>query len=440
MANGLDPRLILNAPSVRQPFDVGQTFTNILSNIGQAQALERQRQAAPFQQQLLEAQVGQQQLAQQGAQQQLINQQNQSRIRDLAVLGSQAMGVFGQDELTPEKIEQVRGQALLARANLPEGGVRQQQLDQFIATLDQNPELARQQASQAVQLGQRLGVFGRGQGLTAAQRERESNLRALEGGIDANTGRLKPREQLTPAQESAAVDLGLLSRRALTPEELAQRQQLVGDVKTTQQVERAAGVEAAKLAAQLKLSPEVKGAVVTATEAAKNRAKVAEEERSANKALAVYEAGIEGLSNALGQTTTGPIVGRFFALTESQQSADGAVAAMAPILKQMFRSAGEGNFTDADQRLLLEMIPTRTDSPGARQSKLRNIDAIVRAKLGTGEEVQQTTIQEQTPQGTTTVQETTATTPQFQEGQTATHPQTGERVIFRNGQWVPFNG
>jgi len=49
------------------------------------------------------------------------------------------------------------------------------------------------------------------------------------------------------------------------------------------------------------------------------------------------------------------------------------------------------------------------------------------------------------------IQETTTTTiqpqptqqqagQQVQEGATATNPQTGEKLIFRNGQWVPFNG
>jgi hypothetical protein len=28
--------------------------------------------------------------------------------------------------------------------------------------------------------------------------------------------------------------------------------------------------------------------------------------------------------------------------------------------------------------------------------------------------------------------------PQIREGQTATHPQTGQRIIYRGGQWVPI--
>lgn len=105
-----------------------------------------------------------------------------------------------------------------------------------------------------------------------------------------------------------------------------------------------------------------------------------------NTALAVYEQGMKGLTEGLAGTDTGPIVGRLPALTSAQQIADGGVAAMAPILKQMFRAAGEGTFTDKDQDLLMKMLPTRTDTPAAAAVKFANIDRIVRAKLGSGQQ------------------------------------------------------
>lgn len=97
--------------------------------------------------------------------------------------------------------------------------------------------------------------------------------------------------------------------------------------------------------------------------------------------MALYETARDGLVSALEGTETGPVVGRFPAFTSSQQEAVGAVAAMAPVLKQLFRAAGEGVFTDRDQALLLDMIPKRTERPEARASMMRNIDAIVKAKL-----------------------------------------------------------
>ena len=82
--------------------------------------------------------------------------------------------------------------------------------------------------------------------------------------------------------------------------------------------------------------------------------------------------------------TTGPFVGRAMPMTAAQQTAEGGVSAMAPVLKQLFRVAGEGVFTDKDQALLLDMVPTRVDLPEARENKIKNIDAIVKAKLGRG--------------------------------------------------------
>src|SRR5690606_32298898 len=101
-------------------------------------------------------------------------------------------------------------------------------------------------------------------------------------------------------------------------------------------------------------------------------------------ALAQYEAAREGLVTGLQGTETGPVAGRLPAITEGQQIAEGGVAAMAPVLKQLFRSAGEGVFTDRDQALLMEMLPTRKDHPDAAKAKLANIDAIVKAKLSAG--------------------------------------------------------
>ncbi|WP_444884547.1 hypothetical protein [Microbulbifer sp. PSTR4-B] len=100
------------------------------------------------------------------------------------------------------------------------------------------------------------------------------------------------------------------------------------------------------------------------------------------KTYKAYQAGMEGLSKGMDGTTTNPFAGSLPALTSGAQTADGAVSAMAPILKSLFREAGEGVFTDKDQELLLKIIPTRKDHPEARKAKLEMVDRIVRAKLG----------------------------------------------------------
>lgn len=109
----------------------------------------------------------------------------------------------------------------------------------------------------------------------------------------------------------------------------------------------------------------------------------AQVERAKNEqAWSMYETAMTGLQGAMSGTVTGPVFGRVPAFSAGQQTADGAVAAMAPILKQLFRTAGEGTFTDKDQQLLLAMVPTRADRAEAREAKIANINAIVRAKLG----------------------------------------------------------
>lgn len=99
-----------------------------------------------------------------------------------------------------------------------------------------------------------------------------------------------------------------------------------------------------------------------------------------------YQIAMGGLRQAMAATETGPLAGRMPAVTSAQQTAEGAESAMAPVLKQIFRIAGEGTFTDKDQELLMRMVPTRKDSPQAREAKIQNIDNIIKSKLGLSEQ------------------------------------------------------
>ena len=138
------------------------------------------------------------------------------------------------------------------------------------------------------------------------------------------------------------------------------------------------------------VSPEeaIKGdvALTTAVEGAKADVKSeADAEALAKKNSAawdVYQAAIKPYSEALDGTVTGPFMGMLPAITSGQQTAEGAAAAIAPVMKQLFRQAGEGNFTDSDQRILMDMLPKRGDKPETIEFKFKMIDDIVRAKLG----------------------------------------------------------
>ena len=135
-----------------------------------------------------------------------------------------------------------------------------------------------------------------------------------------------------------------------------------------------------------KSQAEIKAAVTEASANAKRLASDTGEARSNEKALNVYDTAMSGLNKALGGTSTG-LTGWLPALTDESRTAEGAVSVMAPILKEIFRSAGEGSFTDSDQKLLMDMVPTRKDGATARKAKMEMIDAVVRAKLGSSAEV-----------------------------------------------------
>lgn len=103
-----------------------------------------------------------------------------------------------------------------------------------------------------------------------------------------------------------------------------------------------------------------------------------------SNAYQTYKTAIGQLEQSASQTTTNPVVGLLPAVTANAQIMEGAVSMMAPVLKEMFRQAGEGTFTDKDQELLLKMVPTRNEHPEAIKAKLGMIDNLVRAKLQQG--------------------------------------------------------
>lgn len=141
--------------------------------------------------------------------------------------------------------------------------------------------------------------------------------------------------------------------------------------------------EIGKLTAQHKLKPVVDAAVIAAVGQAKAEVAKLGEERSSVKTLDIYNNSMSNLTKALDNTITGPFIGLTPALTDNAQIADGAIAMMLPLMKDVFRGAGEGTFTEGDQKILTDMIPTRSDSAEARKSKIMFIDELIRARLTT---------------------------------------------------------
>ncbi len=174
----------------------------------------------------------------------------------------------------------------------------------------------------------------------------------------------------------------------LSPEdkEIAKRVKLGLQPRATEDAvakgKKAFATESGKLQAKLGLEPQVAAATVAAKNEANAIATNKETTRSNEKAWNTYNSAMTNLAKAMSGTETGPFVGFIPAVTSNQQIAEGATAVMAPILKQMFRSSGEGTFTDKDQELLMGMVPTRKDTPESRAAKIKAIDEVVKAKLG----------------------------------------------------------
>lgn len=143
-----------------------------------------------------------------------------------------------------------------------------------------------------------------------------------------------------------------------------------------------AGAEAgARADVEAATAPKIAADTTAAQEEAKADVERKIAQRGNATAFDAYQQAMNNIRGSFAKTDTGPIAGRMPAVTAGQQTAEGAISAAAPVLKQLFRSAGEGVFTDRDQQLLIDMLPKRTDHPEVVESKLGMIDSVVAAKL-----------------------------------------------------------
>lgn len=376
----IDPRISLAADAG----DLSNVIPSALQTFRLAQQATQQAEQAPLQNRLLEAQVAQAEAAQPTALEQFdVGQQN--RLRSIATFAQGIIPQIESGDLSGAKT------ALESRFRaLDEQGINTEDTVEAIGTFNRDPQAFLEDARGAVNLAREQGLIrDPSRDLTAQQREFAG---LTEGFTPEETEQARRiRLGLDPRAVGSAAQT-LAAQPAQVVETVAETQAKIEGAKT-------GAKEEAKLIKRFKLEPQVESAVTQAVASAKNTIEKQGEARSNNTALQVYDTAMGGLVEALGGTTTGPVAGFLPAVTTNQQIAQGAIAAMAPVLKQMFRGAGEGTFTDKDQELLLQMVPTRRDTPGARESKIRNIDAIVRAKLG------QTPVQQEQAPQTAPVQE-----------------------------------
>ena len=111
-------------------------------------------------------------------------------------------------------------------------------------------------------------------------------------------------------------------------------------------------------------------------------AKDVEKTQKDQRAFEVYEQAVAGMQKALGASPTGYFVGMLPAITVGMQKLDAATESFLPTLKDVFRGAGEGTFTEGDQQILTNLVPTRQDAAEVAAFKLEQLDRMVRIKLG----------------------------------------------------------
>ena len=176
----------------------------------------------------------------------------------------------------------------------------------------------------------------------------------------AKVGGFTPEQRQQAARVAAGIEASPL---ALTPEMVAER-------------------ERQKLEAQKGLKADVAAEVELAKGQAKEDVKKQVKQEKDKTTYKVFTTALDGLSQALGATSlTGPLLGRLPAATTSAQIAEGAKAIMLPTLKNIFREAGEGTFTDADQKALEQLLPRRGQTKEAQVAQIEAIEKIVKAKL-----------------------------------------------------------
>ena len=208
-------------------------------------------------------------------------------------------------------------------------------------------------------------------GSTKTFKDADNNLYFGSTARDPNTGTMKTLlSPIGPAPEYAGAPLQMVEEYGETSGERVTRAGATSNISRKGQLE-----------ADFDLLPQVAARVATAEAEVGRTFARAEETRTNEAALNAYNVAFGNLADSLGQTVTGPIAGLMPAITSNQQIAKGAVAVMQPVLKSLFRSAGEGVFTDKDQQILSDMIPTRSTSEKARAAQLIAIDALVRARL-----------------------------------------------------------
>lgn len=101
----------------------------------------------------------------------------------------------------------------------------------------------------------------------------------------------------------------------------------------------------------------------------------------AERKYAALSSALDNLDLALEETSTGPILGSFPAFGSDARAAEGAIAAVNPMIVQMYRVPGD-EMTERETERLLSQVPNRNDPKEARKAKIANLRSNARLHLG----------------------------------------------------------
>jgi hypothetical protein len=137
---------------------------------------------------------------------------------------------------------------------------------------------------------------------------------------------------------------------------------------------------------------------------------------------------------ASGQGSTAPPA-------EVRRAIEGATNTLAASLKPLIRKPGEGSWSDRDQAVLDSIVGnlTRANDVAQYDRELENVRSRIEQNFGIKLPALARKPQaDRLPAGQPAPTRSVAPNQQVQDGATATNPRTGQRIIFRNGQWQPL--
>lgn len=203
---------------------------------------------------------------------------------------------------------------------------------------------------------------------------------AFERKLELLTEGLSPEESRKVRDIMAKTEPPATGSAALTIAQTPGATELVAKSKA----QIAAEVEREKTKAQLqeefKLKPEIAGAVTQRQEAVKQVINRLDEQKDNDSIYGMADFLLTELRDSYEGAIVGPIIGNAPSFALADQNLDAARASVNQTLKQIFKVKGD-QFTDADQKFLLAMIPGRTVSRSVAETQITRIQEVLKRKL-----------------------------------------------------------